>query len=57
MAKRKTKSERAIDAELQLEAEAVKLHNEEHLDRENEEPLHVEDKKAPHTYTRRLRKL
>ena len=57
MARRKTKSERAIDAELQLEAEALQQHDEEHLDRENEKPLHVEDNKVPHTYTRRLRKL
>lgn len=57
MAKRKTKSERAIEAELQLEAEALQRHDEECILRENEESLHVEDNKVPHTYTRRLRKL
>lgn len=72
MAKRKTKAERAIEAELQLEAvalqpyeDALKQHDEEHLNSADdntahdveEKPLHVEDKKVQHTYTRRLRKL
>ena len=70
MAKRKTKAERAIEAELQLEADALKQrevalqqHDEEHLNSAEdniaveEKPLHVEDKKVSHTYTRRLRKL
>lgn len=63
MAKRKTKAERAIEAELQLEADALKQHDEEHLNSAEdniaveEKPLHVEDKKVTHTYTRRLRKL
>ena len=63
ISKRKTKTERAIEAELQLEAVALQQHDEEHLNSTEdniaaeEKPLHVEDKKVTHTYTRRLRKL
>lgn len=57
MAKRKTKAERAIEAELQLEAEHIGNTEDNVTCDVEEKPLHVEDKKVPHTYTRRLRKL
>lgn len=57
MAKRKTKAERSIEAELQLEAEH--LNSTSSTDAKNndvtEDTANVEDKKVP--YTRRLRKL
>lgn len=60
MAKRKTKAERAIEAELQLEAEHLN-HTEDTMPCDSvsieEEPLHVEDREVQHTYIRRLRKL
>ena len=60
MAKRKTKAERAIEAELQLEAEHLNS-AESTIPCDSvsveEKPLYVEDKKVQHTYTRRLRKL
>ena len=57
MAKRKTKAERAIEAELQLEAEHLNSAEDNIAHDVEEKPLHVEDKKVSHTYTRRLRKL
>ena len=57
MSKRKTKAERAIEAELQLEAEHLNSAEDNIVHDVEEKPLHVEDKKVPHTYTRRLRKL
>ena len=57
MAKHKTKAERAIEAELQLEAEHLNGTEDTVPCDVEEKPLHVEDKKAQHTYIRRLRKL
>lgn len=73
MAKRKTKLERSIEAELQLEAAVLQQHDEEHLSDAKDKDItedtattnNVENKvedeifydKVPHTYIRRLRKL
>lgn len=57
MAKRKTKAERSIEAELQLEAEHLNNTSSTTLKDSNvaEDVTNVENKKVP--YTRRLRKL
>lgn len=59
MAKRKTKLERSIEAELQLEAEHLNNTSSTALKDNDvvEDATNVDDKKVPYTIVRRLRKL